>query len=57
MATVSIKLEDNQVDYLKRMTHYLSLDRNEDLTFSDLIREAINNTFPMPKNEEQKNES
>lgn len=57
MATVNIKLEDNQVDYLKRMTHYLSLDRNEDLTFSDLIREAINNTFPMPKNEEQKNES
>lgn len=55
MATVSIKLEDNQVDYLKKMTHYLSLDRNEDLTFSDLIREAINNTFPMPKNEEQKN--
>jgi hypothetical protein len=57
MTTISIKLDDRQVKHLKKMTHYLSLDRDEDLTFSDLIREAINNTFPMPINEEQENES
>jgi len=55
MTTVSIKLDDKQSEYLKRMSHYLSIERNEDLTFSDLIREAINNTFPMPK-ESVKNE-
>ncbi|MFA5599329.1 MAG: hypothetical protein WDA06_01910 [Phenylobacterium sp.] len=57
MTIISIKLDDRQVKHLKKMTHYLSLDRDEDLTFSDLIREAINNTFPMPLNEEQENES
>lgn len=53
MITVSLKLDNKQVEYLKKMSHKLSLERNENLTFSDLVREAINNTFPMPK--EKKN--
>ena len=49
MTAVSIKLDDKEAKYLKKMTHYLSIERDEDITFSDLIREAIRNTFPMPK--------
>ena len=49
MATISIKLGDQETKHLKKMSHYLSIERDEDLTFSDLIREAIRNTFPMPK--------
>jgi hypothetical protein len=49
MKTVSLKLEDKQVDYLKKLSHQLSLERNEDLSFSDLVREALDKTFPMHK--------
>ena len=49
MTAVSIKLDDKTVKHLKKMSHTLSLERDKNLTFSDLIREAIRNTFPMPK--------
>jgi len=55
MATISLKLPEEQTQYLKKMSHYLSIERNQDLTFSDLIREALNNTFPMPKEEKVSN--
>ena len=56
MTAVSIKLDDKTVKHLKKMSHYLSIERDEDLTFSDLIREAIRNTFPMPKDDSEKQE-
>lgn len=56
MATISIKLDDKEAKHLKKMSHYLSIERDEDLTFSDLIREAIRNTFPMPKDDSEKQE-
>jgi hypothetical protein len=34
------------------MSHFLSLERDSDLSLSDLIREALNNTYPMPTEEE-----
>jgi len=49
MTAISIKLDDNVVKYLKKMTHYVSIDRDTDITLSDLVRESIENTFPMPQ--------
>ena len=49
MTTVSIKVPDHQLKHLRQMSHYLSLEREQDLTLSDLVREALDNTYPMPK--------
>lgn len=49
MTAVSIKMPDDQLKHLRKMTHYLSLEREEDLALSDLVREALANTYPIPK--------
>ena len=54
MTAISIKLDDNTVKYLKKMTHYVSIERDSDITLSDLVRESIENTFPMPKDNSEK---
>lgn len=54
--TVSVKLPDEQVKYLHKMSHYVSIERNQNLTFSDLIREAIAAMFPMPVGDNGKQE-
>ena len=51
MTTVSIKLPDDQVKYLQKMSHYVSIERDQNLTLSDLVREAIQANFPMPLTE------
>ena len=56
MTAISIKLDDKTVKYLKKMTHYVSIDRDTDITLSDLVRESIENTFPIPKNNSEKQE-
>lgn len=56
MTAISIKLDDNTVKYLKKMTHYISIERDTDVTLSDLVRESIENTFPMPKDNSEKQE-
>ena len=56
MTAISIKLDDNIVKHLKKMTHYVSIERNTDITLSDLVRESIENTFPIPKNNSEKQE-
>jgi len=53
MTTLSIKLDDSRAKYLKKMSHYLSIERDEDLTLSDLVREALESAFPMPKNQDE----
>jgi len=55
--TVSIKLPDEQVKYLQKMSHYVSIERNQNLTLSDLIREAIAALFPMPTDETEDNKT
>ena len=60
MTAVSIKLTDEQTKHLRKMSHYLSLERDEDLTLSDLVREALDQVYPRPEgvetleNEEKK---
>jgi len=53
MLIASIKLPIDQILHLKTMSNRLSLERNEDMTFSDVIREALEKTFPMPKTKER----
>lgn len=57
MATISIKIPEDRLKYLKKMSHYLSIERDTDLTFSDLVRQALDQSFPMPKqNDENEND-
>jgi len=56
MTAISIKLDDNVVKYLKKMTHYVSIERDTDVSLSDLVRESIDNSFPMPKDDSEKQE-
>jgi predicted transcriptional regulator len=53
---VSVRLDPKYVKHLKKMAHFLSLERDEDLDHSDLIREAIFNTYPMEQQEESPDE-
>ena len=47
--TVSAKLSPEQYKHVLRLVHQLSLEKNLNLGISDIIKEAIENTFPMPK--------
>ena len=49
MTAVSIKLTDTQAKHLRKMSHYLSLERDKDLTLSDLVREALEQVYPIPE--------
>jgi hypothetical protein len=54
MTAISIKIDDITVKYLKKMTHYLSIERDTDVTLSDIVRESIENTYPLPKKNSEK---
>jgi hypothetical protein len=54
--TVSIKLPDDHVKYLQKMSHYVSIERDQNLTLSDLIREAIQANYPMPLENQSDNQ-
>jgi len=47
-APVSFRLPEDQLNYLKQMSHYVSIERNKDLSYVDLIRESIETMYPMP---------
>ena len=53
---VSIRLDKTLIDHLKRVARYESFERDQDVTYADLIREAIVNSYPMPKDETTKGE-
>lgn len=49
--SVSIRINSKHLEYLKKMSHYVSIERNQDLNYVDLIREAIEQVYPMPTEE------
>jgi lysyl-tRNA synthetase class II len=49
MKKVCITLLEEQVEHLQQMSHKLSLERNENLTLSRLIREALEQVYPIKK--------
>ena len=46
--TISLRMDEKRIAYLKRMSHYVSIERNEDVNYNDLIVEAVEAQFPMP---------
>ena len=49
---LSLRLEPEIIKHLRRIARYESFERDEDVTYSDLIRDAILQTYPMPKEED-----
>jgi hypothetical protein len=49
MRKICVNLEDGQAEHLQKMSHKLSLERNENLTLSDLVREALEQIYPIEK--------
>ena len=47
MKKICINLDDKQSEHLIKMSHHLSLKRNENLTLSDLVREALHRVYPI----------
>ena len=45
--TTCIRIDEKYVKHLKRLSHILSLKRKEDLNYNDLIREAIEEKYPL----------
>jgi len=52
---ISLRLPDEQLKRLKKMSHYFSLERDEDLNYVDLIIEAIDQVYPAEVNSGNKN--
>ena len=52
---ISLRLPDEQLKRLKKVSHYLSLERDEDLNYVDLIIEAIDQVYPAEVNSGNKN--
>lgn len=50
LTPVSIRLEEEVITHLKRVARYESFEQDEDISYVDLIRQAILNTYPMPNN-------
>lgn len=46
---VSVRLDRQVIENLKRVARYESFERDQDVSYADLIREAILQTFPLPK--------
>jgi hypothetical protein len=46
--TISLRMDEKVINYLKKMSHYVSIERNEDLTYNDLITEAVLAKWPLP---------
>ena len=45
---VSIRLNMEVIQHLKRVARYESIERDEDVSYSDLIRDSILRTYPIP---------
>lgn len=49
---INVRLPKETIDHLKRVARYESCERDEDLSYADLIREAVERTYPMPKRDD-----
>jgi len=46
---ISIRLENDVLDHLRRLARYESYKRDKDVTYSDLIRDAVVQVYPLLK--------
>jgi len=47
---ISIRIEEDVITNLKRIARHEACKQDRDISYIDLIREAIINTYPMPPN-------
>jgi len=54
MATipVQLKVEETVIQNLKRMARYQAVEKDKDISWQDLAREALYNYFPIPQGED-----
>lgn len=45
---ISIRLETELLAHLRQVARYESYDRNTDVSYADLIREAVLQVYPLP---------
>lgn len=45
---ISIRLEAELLAHLRQVARYESYERNTDVTYADLIREAVLQVYPLP---------
>ena len=49
MKRICVALSEELVEHLQQMSHKLSFEKNENLTFSRLVREALEQVYPIKK--------
>ena len=49
MKTISIRFDEKMVKYLQEKAHYASIEMGKNISFSEIVREAVEKTYPLPK--------
>ena len=51
MKNIPMQLKVNELlfDQIKRMARYQAAEKDEDISWQDLVREALSNAFPVPR--------
>jgi len=51
MKNIPMQLKVNEMlfDQIKRMARYQAAEKDQDISWQDLVREALANAFPVPK--------
>jgi hypothetical protein len=52
ISPLSVRLDPETVQHLKRVARYEAFKRDKAVTVTDLIKEAIARTYPMPNADE-----
>lgn len=48
--TLSVKMDLEYLQYLRMLSHKIAIQKNEDISLSDIVRDIIEEKYPMPKN-------
>ena len=48
LQTLSMRVDTKTIEHLKHLARYESFEQDKDITYVDLIRDAISNTYPVP---------
>ena len=54
---LSIRFEPSVLAHLKRVARYEAVERDQDVTVADLIRESVLQVYPMPQESKEQGEA
>lgn len=49
--TATVRLTPETVDHLKGLARHRAVEESRDVTFSELIRDAVNRLYPLPEHD------